>query len=347
VRCLCSINAPNIQRGRPLSDLNYTPRNTDLDAGKIAIESAEVSFQDTARDGVFSIHDYVKSLDFGQVSLSKSHIGPRKGENDVLEAENLCKSPSITWRVGASILKTSRGSNGEKSGGGKRKQIKSFSSDARRRMLYSIGSILLDAPLPLFGTLTYPKEFPEPKEAKRDLKVLIQRMKREYPSIGGKWKLEPQKRTAPHFHFLLWGVELSPFAYWMASNWYEIAGHNDKDHLLFHMGMLKGSRPCVEEVRSWKGVWNYAAKYLGKTFEVSGWGDKWTGKYWGMFNRENIPFAEEVTQELTLQQVYEVQRLQRRKSKRKFVYHDGFTLFCNASPFVDALKRGGVIDKEK
>ena len=45
-------------------------------------------------------------------------------------------------------------------------------------------------------------------------------------------------------------------------------------------------------MNSFKGVWFYASKYLGKTFEVAGWNSKWTGRYWAVAAPENIPFGE-------------------------------------------------------
>ena len=87
----------------------------------------------------------------------------------------------------------------------------------------------------------------------------------------GIWKLEPQERGAPHYHCLIWGVDEEDLFDFVAYTWYEIAGNNDRNHLKFHLGLLPNSKPCVSKVRSWRGVWAYASKYLGKTFEVAGW----------------------------------------------------------------------------
>lgn len=69
--------------------------------------------------------------------------------------------------------------------------------------------------LPLFCTFTYPDRYPnQPEVWKRDLKVMCQRMAREFPGFSGFWRLELKERQsgenvgqiAPHFHLLAWGV---------------------------------------------------------------------------------------------------------------------------------------------
>ena len=212
----------------------------------------------------------------GAEPLSTAHIRPR-----------------VSWRAGASLLQTSKGAVCPAVGGGKRSKISGFSVASRRRLMRTIGAIRRDADLPCFVTLTYPGEFPTVERAKRDLKVFLQRLARRWPGQAGYiWKLEPQQRGAPHYHLLVWGVPVLELFAWVVSVWYEIAGNGDPNHRAFHAGQLPGSRPCVERVRSFRGVWAYASKYLGKTFEVAEWGTQWTGRFWGIGGRESIPFGE-------------------------------------------------------
>lgn len=59
----------------------------------------------------------------------------------------------------------------------------------------------------LFGTLTYPKDFPEEFETwKAQHQALFKRMARKWPEFGRIWRLELQKRLAPHFHEFLMGL---------------------------------------------------------------------------------------------------------------------------------------------
>ena len=282
-----------------------------------ARERAEVSSEeDTARAGGFP--------------LSKSHTG-RKTENSLVETKiGIPKSPSVSWVSGASIFKTSQGSDGEQVGGGKRGSIEGFSTDSRRRLMCVIASIRRDAELPSFVTLTYPNKFPSPAESKRHLKIFCQRLKYFFPSVSAIWKLEPQERGAPHYHLLVWGVSQHDLFSFVVNAWYDIAGDGDKNHLLFHLGLLKDSKPCVSKVRSWRGVWSYASKYLGKTFEVAGWDNLYTGRFWGYINRELIPFGELCKIELSSHAVFHVMRYQKRFSGRR-VFEKGYTLFCDAN----------------
>lgn len=202
-----------------------------------------------------------------------------------------------------------------------------------------IAKIRRDAPLPLFLTLTYPNEFPEPADAKRHFNLLLWRIGRKFKGkVGLIWKLEPQQRGAPHFHCLVWGVSLEELFPWVAFEWYEIAGGGDERHLKWHLGAYD-NEPCVGQVRSWRGVWSYASKYLGKTFEVAEWGDKWTGRYWGVRWSENIPFGEKFEIRLDVHQVVQVMRYQRRFSGVSSARGSGNSLvtFCDVNQWVRKL----------
>jgi hypothetical protein len=259
------------------------------------------------------------------VPLSKAHIRPF---SDI-------SIPRVEYYKGASLFRTTKDRPCVAVGGGRRGQIKGFTRQSRARLLELIACVLRDAELPCFVTLTYPAKFPTVERAKRDLKIFLQRITRRFPSVGYIWKLEPQERGAPHYHLLVWGVEVKDLLGWVCKNWYEIAGDGDQMHLLFHMGVLKGSRPCVSKVRSFRGVWAYAAKYLGKTFVVAEWGSKWTGRFWGVGNRSNIPFGKMQTIEIPLDEVYQVMRYQRRfMDMRKRKDLNSLKTFCDADQWI-------------
>ncbi|MGA9778083.1 MAG: hypothetical protein WBS33_07400 [Verrucomicrobiia bacterium] len=100
----------------------------------------------------------------------------------------------------------------------KRGRIQEFSRASRRRMMQFLAKVILDEIiLPLFGTTTYPDIFPgEAEKFKRDIRTLIERIKRRFALVGLLWRLEFQVRKsgvnagkiAPHFHWLLWNVPL-------------------------------------------------------------------------------------------------------------------------------------------
>lgn len=247
--------------------------------------------------------------------------------------------PFVEYHEGSSILKTSKAIKMQKVGGGKRSGIKGFSHNSRLRLMYTIGAIRRDAELPDFVTLTYPNEFPTVERAKRDLKVFTQRLQRKYPKAGFIWKLEPQQRGAPHYHLLVWGCKTSELLAWTVKNWFDIAGNGDYQHFCFHLGALKGSKPCVSKVRSWRGVWSYASKYLGKVFDVAQWGDKWTGRFWGICGRTFIPFGAKRHIETDYRCVVDIMRFQRRysgiKSRRSLV--NSQTIFCDVDQWIAKL----------
>lgn len=256
----------------------------------------------------------------GAVPLSTAHIRPR-----------------VIYYDGASLLKTTKGRTTVQKGGGKRGKIKGFTRQSRRRLMCTIGAIRKNAQLPDFVTLTYPEVFPTVERAKRDIKVFLQRLERQFPDAGYIWKLEPQKRGAPHYHLLVWGCKEGELFRWVVNNWYEIAGNGDFNHWKFHAGALQGSKACVQKVKSFKGVWSYASKYIGKTFEVAEWGAQWTGRFWGIGKRDNIPFGTLVELSLNARVIVQIMRYQRRFSGIRGKDYNSLTVFCDASQWVARL----------
>jgi len=188
-------------------------------------------------------------------TLSKAHI-----------------SPFIEFCASGSLLKSCKGGIMVQVGGGKRGVIDGFSRAARYRLLLTIARVKRRAELPAFVTLTYPDKFPDPVVSKRHLDIFFKRVVRAFPGCGLIWKLESQERGAPHYHLLVWGSDFDELMIFVPAAWFDVAGGGDLKHLAWHRGECgNGNKHCVQPVRSWKGVWYYAAKYLGKTFDVSGW----------------------------------------------------------------------------
>lgn len=225
---------------------------------------------------------------------------------------------SVTAYLGGQLLEVARPEityAKKKYYGGIKSDIKEFSRKSRRLLMQYTGKIN-KSELPLFVTLTYPKEFPEPKKSKEHFRAFWKRVKRRYPKASCIWKLEPQERGAPHYHLLLWGV-----AEWQAIEsvpkmWHEVAGGGDDLHLKWHMGLLgNGNRHCVQRVRSWRGVVSYASKYLGKVIDTCGWESP--GRFWGICARECIPWADMVQASLTEKEVFTLFRYLRRVCRIK------------------------------
>lgn len=212
--------------------------------------------------------------------LSSSHISP------VVPVGGFGTGAQVEWAKGGrwAAVRISR-SPGEVWGGGKRGRVEEFSAESRRRLSKLVASF--DQTRVVVGhfrfvTLTYPKVFPTARETKVHLDRVLKRFERAWGPRGMVWKLEPQKRGAPHYHLLiLMGSQdtLDAERSWWAQNWFDSVGSGDVKH--FRAGT------AVEVVRDWSGVGAYAAKYLAKPCWAHGW--EAPGRWWGVKRRELLP----------------------------------------------------------
>jgi hypothetical protein len=194
-----------------------------------------------------------------------------------------------------------RGATGER-----RAKITGYSASARLRMLRALLSVQgvamtgqdeggLQVERVFFVTLTFPKNFPSPRDAKVFFQTWEKRLRRAFPGCSAFWKLEPQRRGAPHFHLMLfmpagwqWSradgsrMSVADLRHFSAQAWFEIAGGGDEKHLRWH------HRPLSFQVmKSWRGVSSYGAKYIGKVIDHEAWGDP--GRFWGIIGRRFLP----------------------------------------------------------
>ena len=184
----------------------------------------------------------------------------------------------------------------------KRGHIVEFSRKSRRRLMIMFAKIVSKI-MPLFVTLTYPDHYPDARTAKRQLKAFLMRCKRRWPEFGYIWRLEFQKRGAPHFHLFMWGIDPRDAFVNMPRLWYQVVGSNDIKHL---------DHGCkVEKIRSYRGTMNYASKYVCKVSEEIP--EDSLGRFWGYGGK--IPFSEAV--EITAQphHVYRLMRCLRRYTR--------------------------------
>ncbi|MBC7856198.1 MAG: hypothetical protein IAF94_22430, partial [Pirellulaceae bacterium] len=167
-----------------------------------------------------------------------------------------------------------------------RQIITEFSGQSRYRMLTFFNQIdrtKVSADRLWFVTLTYPREWPSSwAEWKRHLQNWKKRLERDWGRVPAVWKLEPQRRGAPHFHLILivppewtndlrpvgrhfrrgrmvtsWkGGKLAAFRRWLARSWYEVVGSGDARH-------ARAGTNC-EPMDAWEKAGSYCAKYVGK-----------------------------------------------------------------------------------
>ena len=249
------------------------------------------------------------------------------GAPDVLDVVGLSTAHICTWN-GGHLIKVTRNRTVNTGGGGARGKITGFSKNSRRRLMRTIAKTK-KVQLPIFVTLTYPGQWDNnPKKWKRDLRVFWMRLNRALPGVGCIWKLEFQKRGAPHFHLLVWGSGYAPLLINVSRIWYETVGSGDERHL------RAGSR--VEMVKSWRGVMAYASKYLGKVelLPVTE-----PGRFWGVMAEENLPWADMVQMALTDRQACQFLRLMRRMAHLRGRAYNSLTIFTDADFWVDRLDR--------
>lgn len=308
-----------------MSDLNYTLLETVSDVGGSIRRVVDLATGEVLNDCAI------------EPQRVPSQGGAVDGAREPSLSSTVHKTPFIEWAEGGGLLKVSQGIEIGAPVGGKRGKVKGFSFASRRRLMQTIARIRLDAPLPMFVTLTYPNEFPSPMESKKHMDVFRKRLLRRFPEIGFIWKLEPQQRGAPHYHILTWGVSEHDLFMFTVSAWYEIAGAGDKNHLAFHMGGL-GNKPCVQAVYSREGVMKYASKYLGKTFEVAGWDELYPGRFWAVVQKDNIPFGQEMIMYISENDAHKWMRYQRRFAKiKKHLNRSSLTTFCRSSQWVENI----------
>lgn len=264
--------------------------------------------------------------------LSTTHISPER------EPQDHTKVPGAYIWLGGGLVsaKVPRPGQGGAVGGGKRGAITKFSRASRLRLMRKVAKTRNDH-LPIFVTLTYGKKYPtDPKEWKKHLQAFYKRLTRRYPHISMIWKLEPQKRGAPHWHLLVWNVPYLHALKLVPKIWYEIAGYGDDLVLQFHQGNL-GNEPCVGQVRSYRGVMAYASKYLGKELEVDGW--QAPGRFWGVMNPEYVPWGELIKIEDDKQTIYKLIRIMRKYARLKGRSYSSLSVFADGNFWFDNYHR--------
>lgn len=177
---------------------------------------------------------------------------------------------------------------------GNRGIVGNFSDSSRRRMRKYLRETETDFYSML--TLTYPPEIGryEARERKNDLRVFIQRIRRnaERRYAGGKqfsafWFLEFQKNGSIHYHlFTTHGYRQCDIQrYWADAATRRVCA--DKKQKIWEQIYRTGSR--IERVRSGRsGISRYAAKYAAKFDQKlvpECFKDNGAGRFWGVINR--------------------------------------------------------------
>jgi hypothetical protein len=237
------------------------------------------------------------------------------------------KAPKATFYTNANYLDVQRlqiKKQNKKGKNGKR-GFATFSRESRTRLYRSLATIRKDT-MPCFVTLTYPGEFPgDPEIWKNHLKLFLKRLCYKYKDASGYWKLEPQKRGAPHYHLMVWGVEYFELWAWVGQVWFDVVGSGDIRHL--HAGTR------VELVKFKAGLMRYVGKYIAKIPDLpedllEAW--KHAGRWWGAFVRSKIPYASPTFVDISEKEAVYLIRLMRKRMHLKGYDLRRLSMICDA-----------------
>lgn len=198
-----------------------------------------------------------------------------------------------------------------------RGDVRQFTAKSRKRLLEKFARLdrfKVNHQKALFITLTYEKLMLDFKRAKRDLKVFCERIRRKFPKAFIVWRMETQRSGSCHFHLIVGNVR-----FWDVNEaqtaWNDVSGQTARNSL------------DIEALRSHRGCMYYVSKYVAKTdttrlrlinrrylamfaqlmfmrlrpserflmglslFHIFSHDLCWVGRFWGVWGKENMPFA--------------------------------------------------------
>jgi len=161
---------------------------------------------------------------------------------------------------------------------GDRRASLSFSGSSAKTLSRLLAS--LDFTGGIFLTLTQ-QPGKTPQQAKKALDNFFKQLNRDKPATSGIWRMEKQKNGSPHFHVLVFGIELLDLFHWNPhANWKN------------QIGVEVDPRAIdMQTVATNTGAFLYLVGHGTKKNQT--WDGKAVGRYWGKYNKKNLPFAQE------------------------------------------------------
>jgi len=206
---------------------------------------------------------------------------------------------------------------------GKRQPITKWSKKSRSNMLQSLFALDYsklfadELRVPVMVTLTYPGDWesvaPTGESVKRHLSMFRKRYSREFgETFMGVWKLEFQRRGAPHVHVLTSiAHDFSDFQLWVSRVWSEIVNHPNTHQQQLH-------KKAGTQVKKWYSFFKekpyLIAVYFGKHSSANSNGAKeyqnkvpqlWSesgsvGRFWGYWGMSKTTSSARITSEDSL-----------------------------------------------
>ena len=165
----------------------------------------------------------------------------------------------------------------------KRGKVRGFSRKSRKNLLRLVNE-LEPSDCYYFVTLTYRQwEDDNAKLWHYQLKRIFEGLRFSYPTSSGVWRLEFQKRKAPHFHILLHvpqKPEASDLRERIKTLWCRILGQSS-------WAFKKHSVDCKHVGSDYKSCALYSAIYSAK--DANDRPDINTGRQWGKYNEKHLP----------------------------------------------------------
>lgn len=216
-----------------------------------------------------------------------------------------------------------------------KQNLTSWSSKSRTKMLERFATLdysSFQVPDSILGfiTLTYPKSWqlvaPTASASKTHLQSLRKRFERTYGRpLFGIWKMEFQRRGAPHYHILAPIPLGREFREWLSVNWTEVVNHPDpkerEKHLLAGTGVdkAKGLNASTAHRISYYFSKHASPNIGAKEYQNTPpqeWVDSGSvGRYWGYWGLKIAVSWVEVSQENALFMARTLRRWQRAHRK--------------------------------
>lgn len=176
--------------------------------------------------------------------------------------------------------------------------IQSYSAKSRIRNLQFAARLDWAHHKSIFITLTYAESYPSPRGAKAQLRAFLKRVWRRFDKpFAVWWRLEYQKRGAPHFHLVVFDLPYYTIDD-LRSDWHAVT--HDKSIENFKINLLDSSTkarrymskysakveqnqyiPCKQPIQQHEDSYFTTAPYLS------------AGRFWGVENRNNVPYCEQ------------------------------------------------------
>ena len=247
------------------------------------------------------------------------------------------KQETITYSVGFSpgsirVAKSSSDRRGKKVENWQpRKAGVSWSDKSRAKMLERFSTLDFtpfsdEGSIIAFLTLTYPSDWisvaPTSQSAKRHLSMFRKRFEREFGRpFFALWKMEFQRRGAPHFHLLAPIPRGSEFRDWLSNTWVQIVNHPDATerakHLLAGTGVdkAKGISADTAQRISYYFSKHSSANKGAKEYQNTP-PEEWVragsvGRFWGYWGLEIATVLVEVSEAEALYVARTLRRWQR------------------------------------